>query len=789
MVTDARTVAFVLLAFCFVVTHSAGVEAATDAGGRSDYNLLRNTRLVAGLPSGWAVTGRNNNPFSEGEDVVYGTDAAMIGPSGYPALKVEMLKSGMPSTYGWQDSVILYTEPFKVHREGIYTASAYLQGSGEGALEIVSDHVPGQWELQKVVASRSFAVSVGQDWTRVACAFSASPGEKLYGMRFKLKGKLWFDGFQVNPGKEALTYQSELPAEVALAPVGGDLEDIRIQFSDESAKARWVVTDAQSGAVLKARVINLYGDVRDLPAIPLKGEKLETGEWSYDVFGVIKLGQFRVEAWVEGADGSLHSARNELVFTRLRRPHYWGRQAPGSPFGIHIQPTRQQIQMAKAFGLNWVRLHDTGIQLIGWSFLEYAPDQWHFFDAELDRYRNGNLCILAELGTAPPWRSRAKMSSSPPLSQHDSSTATYFEPLDLKEFGDYTRRVVERYQEKIQSFEIWNEPWCPPYFYINLVRERPVSMERAEEFGTNRWYINSATAPEDFVRLQKTAFDTIKRINPSLNVVGLGTHGIPLTAKDGTYRGEVWTKRTAAAGGMDSLDVVGYHVYTDGPLGFRGDSITEQDTEALGALGGITNVRQKGYRVWMTEGSPVASKTRSGFYNYTLPYQDTEEYRLSADRVARYVIRLLSEGIDKVFLYSIDAATYFGEEGRFRLLVTEDGFPHPTGVAMSTVAWNLEDTKYRESVETSNQKATAYVFDGRERSVAALLPRPGILMPVPKPNDSDIQVEDIFGNPPKGTVTNSTLFFRGSRKEIDRLVAEWQATPWTSSAEANLEVQ
>jgi len=47
--------------------------------------------------------------------------------------------------------------------------------------------------------------------------------------------------------------------------------------------------------------------------------------------------------------------------------------------------------MAKAVGVNWVRLHDAGTEYIGWSFLEPEKGKWQFRDADLRRYRDHNL--------------------------------------------------------------------------------------------------------------------------------------------------------------------------------------------------------------------------------------------------------------------------------------------------------------------------------------------------------------------------------------------------------------
>ena len=59
-----------------------------------------------------------------------------------------------------------------------------------------------------------------------------------------------------------------------------------------------------------------------------------------------------------------------MVATRVVRPRYWNKDAPDSPFGVHVVPQRESLLAAKASGANWARLHDAGLFLIGWAFLE-----------------------------------------------------------------------------------------------------------------------------------------------------------------------------------------------------------------------------------------------------------------------------------------------------------------------------------------------------------------------------------------------------------------------------------
>jgi hypothetical protein len=340
--------------------------------------------------------------------------------------------------------------------------------------------------------------------------------------------------------------------------------------------------------------------------------------------------------------------------------------------------------------------------------------------------------------------------------------------LDAAEFGDYVKRAVEHYGDKISHYDVWNEPWHPSFFPIDFVTKEPESLDRATNVGVrgSGWYINSDSAPEDYALLQKTAYETIQEIETNARVVGMNTH--THRGREGRFGGDIWSQRMAAADALETLDIVGYHQYSSGPLGPQDDIITTETEWTFAPFGGLKKLQDSGHPVWMTEGSPIARKNFSGFYNHSLPYQEDEDYWANSDRVVRYLVRLLSEGIEKIFLYSMDAWAGFGQQpARLRMFVNEDGFPHPTAAAASTITWHLEDAKFRKSFRLAGTSGTAYVFDSRDSVVAVLIPDPDTMIDVPKPADPSVKVEDIFGNAPDGKRSKTSIFLRGSGDQIE----------------------
>ena len=83
---------------------------------------------------------------------------------------------------------------------------------------------------------------------------------------------------------------------------------------------------------------------------------------------------------------------------------------------------------------------------------------------------------------------------------------------------------MEHYRERIQNWEVWNEPYWTGFFT-----------------GT----------PEEYAELLQVACRAIKRADPHAVVVG-GCF---------TPADEAWTRRVLAAGGLEFMDVLSYHVY------------------------------------------------------------------------------------------------------------------------------------------------------------------------------------------------------------------------------------
>ncbi len=470
-------------------------------------------------------------------------------------------------------------------------------------------------------------------------------------------------------------------------------------------------------------MVNVYGD--EVLLRPVALARAKAGTLGYGVFPRRPYGAFRIEVWAEDAAGARASPFNELVVFRLRRPRFWMLDAPDSPFGVHTNSTTRHILMAKAIGANWTRLHDAGLNYIGWYWLERKPGEWTFFDADIHRYRSYGMKVLGLLSTAPEWASHFEK-------PHNGYFDRFYQPKDLGQYASYVRTVVERYLGVIDTWDVWNEPWNAGWWAVGYD-------EKTQQ------YLTSAEPQADFARLQRTAYEAAKSVDAGVSVLGINT-----TAG---ANGGNWTRGVAGAGGLETCDAICYHQYTSGAVGQPGDSV---ETGRRLGLGPVLQDGQPPRPVWMTEGSPVngAGVMGGGFYRYTAD-AGGENYFQTSDRLARFLTSHLAEGNGKIFLYSMHSQTYFSNPpSPWRVLVTPEGYLHPTAAAHSTLAWLLECTRFSRRVAVG-EGVTAYLFAGDGYSVAVISPAARHA-----PYALPAGAMDLFGNPlPEKAPLGSTVAY------------------------------
>ncbi len=651
-------------------------------------NLVRVSTFPLGLPTGWSL----DRDCSDGDQVVVATDPQAQSPAGGSALSVK-------SADKWR----LWTAPVFIGRSfEPHTASLYTRGSGKLRLTAFGD--------ARQLASREQDLTP-HGWQRVTLTFNPLLLGRLHQITVDGVGEAWLDGFQIERGSAATDYAPQQACQVVLAVPESAASAARIQFSDEPAVVRYAVTGAPAGSVLKLTQHDLYGGAVALPDV-----KSPAGQGTVKLAlpAAHPLGSFRVEATVTDARGRALSPTDEVVVQRVRRPHYWNKPAPNSAFGIHTNSTTRHILLAKAVGANWTRLHDAGTQYIGWAHLEPEPGTWTFRDAELQRFGKYGLKILGLLSTSPLW---ANYGDKPRNSYFDR----YIEPKDFSQFANYVKVVTARYRGLIDTYDVWNEPWGTSFWSMGWDEEK------------KEWK-RSPTASEDYTKLQQAAFAAAKAVDPKLTILGFNTYG--------SQGGRDWTADLLKFGAFPACDVVCYHHYSSAYNGMPGDDVSVALDLAVEPL---TKQQRVGKPLWMTEGNPVSTSLNNGFYRHTVCGQETDDNWDIANRLGRYMVSMLSRGVTRFFLYTMHGhGPFTAQAANWRVLVEDDGFPHPCAAAHSHLAWLLEDTQYVKLVEPASG-VYAYLFAGSGRAVAVLSSKPGhAAYAVPKAEG--VRTTDLFGN-------------------------------------------
>ena len=699
-----------------------------------DKNLLRATRFPLGLPPRWMIA----RDLSDGDEVTVSADASMIGPSGSPALRISPGPGVKSRVMG---------EPFACLRPGaVHVASLSIRGRGKARLSVFAG--------DQVLAARDFPVSADA-WSRISLPFTPRSHGDALNLMIENDGELWIDALRAAPGDGAgaSAYDSGFATEVALSSNRPE----RIVFTDEAQDipvVRWAVTGpVPNGARLRAKVVNLYDRQIELPAPALAtgDAAILGGEWPLPAFSGQPHGAFRFEAWVENAAGQRISPYEEVVVNRLPRPRRWGEDAPDSPFGAHLLSANRHLEIAKSIGVNWVRLHDAGIQYVGWFFLERERGLWSFRDEAVDRYRAHHLMILGQLGTAPAWATALRRTGP------HSWTDRYYQPEDMDAFRDYVDTVTRRYRESIRHWEIWNEPWLAEFWKKDLRRD-----------ADGRTQVVMGDDPAgDFARLQRTAYEAAKHVDPGLVIVGFNSTGGNHAVPGSKIAGEEWTRSLRDNGALGSADVVSYHQYVFEHPGYAGDSLEKGFDITTRPL------RDEQGRlprpVWMTEGSAVQKMTGPGFYYHSLPFPSADTDHRTADRLLRHVTGVLAAGAEKVFLYSMHKLGRHGDNGfPYRLLLSEDGYPHPTAVAYAALAWRLEGKRFVETIELKSG-VRACVFANDAAWTTVMMPRPGTPFSVPSNQRDAFSPEDLYGNPlPTDAPLNDEVFFLSGKGAFPR---------------------
>lgn len=143
------------------------------------------------------------------------------------------------------------------------------------------------------------------------------------------------------------------------------------------------------------------------------------------------------------------------------------------------------------FPVDGARLWDTRTT---WAHLEPANDQWQFstLDAHLDAAEQAGVDdVLIVLAGTPAWAASDPAAQGAPWLPAGSASR----PRDLADWRDYVRTVAERYGDRIDAYQVGNEP-------------------------NHQWFWHGT--PRQLARLVAAAVEVLDQVDPTATVVSPG---------------------------------------------------------------------------------------------------------------------------------------------------------------------------------------------------------------------------------------------------------------------------
>lgn len=181
---------------------------------------------------------------------------------------------------------------------------------------------------------------------------------------------------------------------------------------------------------------------------------------------------------------------------------------------------------------------EAGIEAIrvdfSWEVIERQGDyrySWKDFDLIVDEAEERDLKVVAILDYSPRWASSAPT----------SPTFWTYPPKNPEKFGEFAREAVARYGDRVDTWEIWNEPNMDLFF--------------------------KGSDPLEYFPLLREAYVAAKYEDPDVRVIIGGlANGPSVTNLPGTEPDEFIATLYDAGAGLYS-DGAALHPYTDPHLG------------------------------------------------------------------------------------------------------------------------------------------------------------------------------------------------------------------------------
>lgn len=591
-----------------------------------------------------------------------------------------------------------------VERGQSYVFSAYIMADRANLPVRVS-----VWQADARNIERTF--SAGQQWTRVQLTFTA---ETDFACGFvgldlreaeKPEGSLWVDAIQWEKGKEPSAYQ---PREMLEAQI-------------ETDKLGNVFTEPQNGLTFRLRAFNAADTAQTLNGTLTVTDYLDKPVW-----------QQNVKLPVPAKQTVQTEYRNVLAgrygFFRLRWEPERGLSQTLRCAVIEPSPQRDSV-----FGMNHAFSWEFLLRLSHLAGIRWWRDwsvKWHTVqpeagggfnfrvpDAQIQRVldADGQVDVLLPFPSAP-WAAKPDMEKI----RAQAGNNRYLEqrlivaqkPERLEDFAAYVRATVQHYRGRVKVFEILNEPLYTTYAVPAV-------------FGCT-------TA--DYIALLRTAYETVKAVDPTCTVVG----GI------GSSPDSKWVDEFVEQGGLRWCDVMDLHTYPH-----RGAPDSYEN--GYRKLWERMRSRNEAKPIWITEvgyygdDDPAYTPFTVGDPTMTRAMRPNE-LRTSADLV-KFATVFCANGVKKIF-YHAGTCSALNQNDAGNIFFEYGGAPRKMFAAQAALSRLLGPDVQFVRKWSEPDWLQAFEFRSRGRTVVVLWTRkansPALKVP------EGYRALDLMGNPLTG---------------------------------------
>jgi outer membrane biosynthesis protein TonB len=229
-------------------------------------------------------------------------------------------------------------------------------------------------------------------------------------------------------------------------------------------------------------------------------------------------------------------------------------------YGQTLAQINQQLDEMQAIGVQNIRV------FVPWGLVEQVDNtyDWSHIDDIMTAAAARNMGVLAEVNATPLWAGPNPNAPGFPLGADTPNVGA---------FTDFMRDFVNRYDETVSAYEIWNEP-----NYVQF--SNPIN-------------------PEAYAALLQAVYPVIKNLDPTATVVA-GAVGTTQTSSF-TMDPVQFVQRMLAAGAGSYFDALSVHPYGE-EIAYSGSCPTCQPTvltprEQVESIMDMLN----GKKVWVTE--------------------------------------------------------------------------------------------------------------------------------------------------------------------------------------------